>query len=137
MALFKNEINSLSSYLEELQSKGEYWFLRQTALEFLQLSDNVFRKAAHRLVVKGKLKRTSWYIDALMGYLKQNYYVGLLTAVALQGVAHQQPMTFQVITDKPTRAITVGQVCIEFFYKKNTILFPPSHKNSIGYNECI
>lgn len=134
----KNETASLSTYLEELQTEGQYWLLRQEAIEFLQFSENAFRKAAHRLIVKGKLKRirgdfytivpleyhatgslpASWFIDALIGYLKQKYYVGLLTAASLQGSAHQQPMAFQVITDKPTRAITVGQVRIEFFYKK-------------------
>lgn len=134
----KNEIASLSSYLEELQTEGQYWFLRQDAIELLQFSDNAFRKAAHRLIVKGKLRRirrdfytivpleyratsslpASWFIDALMGYLKQNYYVGLLTAASLHDAAHQQPMAFQVITDKPTRPITVGQVLIEFFHKK-------------------
>jgi len=29
--------------------------------------------------------------------------VGVLSAAAIHGAAHQQPMIFQVVTDKPTR----------------------------------
>jgi predicted transcriptional regulator of viral defense system len=134
----KDETTKLSSYLEHLQSQGQYWFLRQDAIDSLRLSDNAFRKSAYRLIMKGKLNRlrgdfytlvpleyfatgslpASWFIDAFMRHLNQKYYVGLLSAAALQGAAHQQPMTFQVITDKLTRNITTGQVRIEFFYKK-------------------
>ena len=60
----------------------------------------------------------TWFIDALMKHFSQEYYVGLLTAAALHGAAHQQPMTFQVITDKRTRNITVGELFIEFICKK-------------------
>ncbi len=54
-----------------------------------------------------------------MKYLNQEYYIGLLTAASLYGSAHQQPMTFQVITNKPTRNITVGKIRIEFNYKND------------------
>jgi predicted transcriptional regulator of viral defense system len=135
----KEEISTLPHYLEHLQSRGQYWFVRQEVLEKLQLTDNAFRKAAHRLMTQIKLNRirgdfytlipleyratgslpATWFIDALMKYLNQNYYVALLTAAGLHEAAHQQPMVFQVITDKPTRSITAGQVRIQFFYKKN------------------
>lgn len=132
---------TLFHHLEYLQTEGQYWFLRKNVIKTLGLSDNAFKVAAYRLIVKGKLKRlrgdfyvivpleyhatgslpATWFIDSLMNHLKQRYYVGLLTAAALQGAAHQQPMVFQVITNKPTRAITAGQVRIEFHYKKNII----------------
>jgi predicted transcriptional regulator of viral defense system len=115
--------------------------VRPEVLEKLQLSDNAFRKAAHRLITQIKLNRirgdfytvipleyratgslpATWFIDALMKYLNQNYYVALLTAAGLHEASHQQPMVFQVITNKPTRSITVGQVRIQFFYKKNIV----------------
>lgn len=134
----KEEKLSLAHYLEHLQSQGQYWFLRKDVMTKLQLTDNAFRKVAHRLMTKGKLNRirsgfyaivppeyfatgslpASWFIDAFMSYVNQQYYVGLLTAASLHGAAHQQPMAFQVITDKLTRPIAVGQVSIEFFYKK-------------------
>lgn len=138
MHMIKEKDLSLSSYLEDLQSRGRYWFLKKQAQKALNLSDNAFKKAAHRLILKNKLNRiksnfytlvppeyratgslpASWFIDALMEYLNQQYYVGILTAAALHGAAHQQPMVFQVVTDKQMRSITVGQVRIQFLYKK-------------------
>ena len=56
----------------------------------------------------------TWFIDPLARFLKQPYYVGLLSAAALHGAAHQQPMAFQVVTDRPTRAVKVGRVRIVF-----------------------
>jgi predicted transcriptional regulator of viral defense system len=50
-----------------------------------------------------------------MSYLHQPYYVGLLSAAAIQGAAHQQPMAFQVMTSKPTRPTVTGRVRIRFF----------------------
>ena len=41
-----------------------------------------------------------WYIDSLMRHEKRSYYVGLLTAAAAHGAAHQAGMEFQVVTDK-------------------------------------
>lgn len=133
----KRNYAALSSYLDHLRMDGRYWLSRKEAIAVLQISDNAFKLAAHRLSTKGALKRVrgdffiivppehrvigalpaAWFIDALMKYLQQQYYVGLLTAAALHGAAHQQPMVFQVITSKPTRNITMGQVVIAFNYK--------------------
>ncbi len=135
----KEKISNLSSYLEHLRMDGRYWLFRKEAIEALQISDKAFKLAAHRLALKDSLKRVrgdffiiippehraigalpaAWFIDALMKDLNQQYYVGLLTAAALYGAAHQQPMTFQVITNKPTRSITVGKIFIEFNYKND------------------
>lgn len=134
----KEEI-SLGQYIDSLQAKGIYWFLRLDAMRFLNLSGDAFKMAAHRLIKKGRLQRirgelyalvpleyrsvgslpATWFIDALMQHLHQQYYVGLLSAAAFHGAAHQQPMVFQVITDKRTRMITAGQVRIQFLYKKS------------------
>jgi predicted transcriptional regulator of viral defense system len=56
----------------------------------------------------------SWFIDDLMRHLDQPYYVGLLSAAAIHGAAHQQPMVFQVVTDRPTREMRAGKVTIRF-----------------------
>jgi predicted transcriptional regulator of viral defense system len=134
----KAESMTLSYYLDHLQSEGQYWFVRQKAIETLDISSIAFNKAAYRLISKGKLIRirgdfyalvpaeyrttgslpASWFIDALMEHLNQTYYVGLLSAAALHEASHQQPMAFQVVTEKSTRPITVGKVHIQFYYKK-------------------
>ena len=49
-----------------------------------------------------------------MRFLNQPYYVGLLSAAAMQGAAHQQPMVFQVMTNKPIRTMHAGKVAIQF-----------------------
>jgi len=56
----------------------------------------------------------SWFIHDVMRFLGQPYYVGILSAVAIHGAAHQQPMQFQCITDRPTRPARAGRVRIGF-----------------------
>jgi predicted transcriptional regulator of viral defense system len=134
----KGKIGSLQAYLDNLQSKGQYWFLRQETMASLKLTKAAFKLAAYRLASKGKISRVrddfyiivppeysamgslpaTWFIDAFMRYLDQQYYVSLLTAAALQGATHQQVTTFQVITNKRTRPITMDRIHIDFFYKK-------------------
>jgi predicted transcriptional regulator of viral defense system len=150
----KKDFSTLSDYIEYLQSRGQYIFERKKAMDLLQMTDNAFKKAAKRLVKKARIKRiragfytiipieykasgslpASWFIHQLMQYLAQPYYCGLLTAAALLGAAHQQPMIFQVITAKQMRPIEVGQLRIEFIYKKTiqTYFYKPI-KTATGY----
>jgi predicted transcriptional regulator of viral defense system len=53
-----------------------------------------------------------------MKYLGQPYYTSLLSAASYYGASHQQPQRFQVITNKQTRSISIGNVSIEFIVKK-------------------
>ena len=55
----------------------------------------------------------TWFIDTLMCHLGRRYYVALLSAAALHGAGHQQPLSFQVIADASERDIEVGRVRIE------------------------
>ena len=66
----------------------------------------------------------SWFIDDLMRFMQQPYYVGLLSAAALHGAAHQQPMAFQVITDRPTRPARAAGIRIEFHINRAVDLIP-------------
>ena len=59
----------------------------------------------------------SWFIDDLMAHLRRPYYVGVLSAAALYGAAHQAPHEFQVVSDRPLRNIRMGQVRIRFIKK--------------------
>ena len=59
------------------------------------------------------------FIDDLMQSLSKRYYVGLLSAAALHGAAHQQPMEFFVVTEKPAlRRINNRKIKINFYVKK-------------------
>ena len=58
------------------------------------------------------------YIDDLMKYLQRNYYVSLLSAAALHGAAHQQPMQFFVTAAMPfIRDIKKEKIHISFTIK--------------------
>lgn len=43
----------------------------------------------------------NYYIDELMTHVGKPYYVGLLSAAAMYGAAHQRPMLTQVMTVEP------------------------------------
>ncbi|MFA6408565.1 MAG: type IV toxin-antitoxin system AbiEi family antitoxin [Gammaproteobacteria bacterium] len=133
-------IKKLPAYVDCLQSRAEYTFSEADALQALRCSVIAFRHAAQRLVSKKRIARIRscyyvivpmeyssigvptphWYLDSLMRhYFKLPYYVGLLTAAALQGAAHQQPQVFQVITTKQLRPIHLPRTQIRFYVKRN------------------
>jgi len=145
---------TLSKYIDDLQSKGNYVFLRKNAISTLGISSSVFNAAASRLIQKGRILSVrqgfyvtvpleyknvgaipaSWFIDDLMQFHQQPYYVGLLSAATLYGAAHQQSQEFQVITNKVFRPIIVGRTPIHFFVKKNaTTVFTNQIKTATGY----
>jgi hypothetical protein len=74
------------------------------------------------------------YIDDLMKYFGQSYYVGLLAAASHFGAAHQSPMQFQVITALKRRSILVRKSKILFYKKKNITDIPViRRKTATGY----
>ena len=124
----------LSSFVEGLQASGRYTFRRTEAEAANSSSPVAVQASLRRLTQKGRIVSprrgfyvivpaeyraagappASWFIHDLMGYLDQPYYVGLLSAAAIHGAAHQQPMVFQVVTDRRTRPIHVGRGRIQF-----------------------
>jgi predicted transcriptional regulator of viral defense system len=129
----------LSEYVDYLQARGTYIFTQKAAQAAVGSSEWAIRMAANRLIAKKriiKLRYTfyliipleyltagapppAWYVDALMQYHQQPYYVALLSAAALHGAAHQQPQVFQVMTNKPLRPIEIGRARIQFLVKKD------------------
>ena len=63
-----------------------------------------------------------YYINELMVYLKKPYYVGLLSAAAVYGAAHQRAMETQVVTIPP-RSRTSRNKLISWNYRQQI----PSH----------
>ena len=126
--------SAMSRWVEQLQSRGRYTFTRAQAESDTGRSFVATQTALRRLKEHGRVASprrgfylvlppeyraagsppASWFIDDLMRYLDQPYYVGLLSAAAIYGAAHQQPMVFQVVTSKPTRDMLVGKVAIRF-----------------------
>lgn len=126
--------SAMAHWIEQLQSRGRYTFTRaqaeadtgrsfvaaQTALRRLKEHGRVVSpRRGFYVVVPPEYRAAgsppaSWFIDDLMRYLGQPYYVGLLSAAAIHGAAHQQPMVFQVVTSRPTREMRAGKVAIRF-----------------------
>ncbi len=128
----------LTEYIETLQARGRLTFESAKAIQDTGLTKIALNRAAERLVQKKRLIHPArgfyvtvpvehklvgappapWFIDALMKFHSQPYYVGLLSAAALHGASHQSPQEFQVITNKHLRAVQAGQLQIHFLTKK-------------------
>lgn len=125
---------NIVDYIEELQASGRYTFTASDAQTAMSKTEVALKNAVGRLKKRGRLVTPrrgfyvivpteyrsagapppSWYIEALMNFLNQPYYVGLLSAASIHGASHQQTMVFQVLTDRPTRRATIGRTRIEF-----------------------
>ncbi len=132
------------SFIEALQSAGRYTFTREEALKALRVSDIALKNALWRLSKAGRVISPrrgfyvvvppeyraagsippSWFVRDLMAYLDRPYYVGLLSAAALHGAAHQSPQEFQVVTDRPLLPIKVGRALILFVKKAHLVRTP-------------
>ena len=129
---------TLSELVDTYQSTGRYVLTREQALTALGVSDEALKKAAQRLVTKRRIAvprrgffvivpieyramggpPAAWFIDELMKFAGQPYYVGLLSAAALHGAAHQQPQEFQVVTNEQLRPAVAGRGRIRFVRKR-------------------
>lgn len=63
----------------------------------------------------------SLYIDGFMQFMQRPYYVGLLSAAAYHGAAHQQPQEFFVVTTQPTLRPTQRKGIKVNYISKNSI----------------
>jgi predicted transcriptional regulator of viral defense system len=149
-ALERPEINRLGAFVNQLQSQGRYTFTRDDAVGSLGVSSVAFQGAVRRLAAKNRLVSPhqgfyvivpleysaagapppSWFLDDFMKFLGRRYYVGLLTAAALHGAAHQQPQEFQVITDFPTRPAAAGRARLRYFVKRGLEKTPTVQKKT-------
>lgn len=125
---------TLYEWIEALPEAGRYVFSRAKAEAVTDASDAAIKMTLYRLKKSGAIVSprrdffvvvpreyrsagsppASWFIDDLMRHRGRQYYVALLSAAALHGAGHQQPMALQVITDAVERAVEVGRVRIEF-----------------------
>ncbi len=134
-----NGRESLADFVDGLQERGRYTFLRDEALAALGATPIALKRAAERLQAKRRLAMprrgfytivpieyrqsgslpASSFIDQLMRFHGVSYYVGLLSAAEIHGAAHQRPQEFQVVASKQLRPIAVGRNRIRFFLKRD------------------
>lgn len=124
----------LYHWIEALPEEGRYSFTRPEAESVTDASAQAVEATLRRLKRAGRIVTpregfhvlvpaeyrsagcppATWFIDDLMHHLGRRYYVALLTAAALHGAGHQQPIAFQVIVNAIERDIEIGRVRIEF-----------------------
>ncbi|MGE3919698.1 MAG: type IV toxin-antitoxin system AbiEi family antitoxin [Gammaproteobacteria bacterium] len=145
---------TLEAFVDTLESKGIYYFLRKDAISSIGFSKVAFNSAAQRLSKNKRIKQIrgdfyiilplayqnigtlpgSWFIDDFMKHENVPYYISILTAAAIHGASHQQPTVFQVVANKQMRPITVGKLNIQFHYNKYAFHIPTiSKKTETGY----
>jgi predicted transcriptional regulator of viral defense system len=128
----------LDNYLKEVRSQGRYAFTLDELKNVFQISYPAIKQKLHRLKLKNEIAiiRQGFYviipaeyskqamippylfIDDLMKSLNKSYYVGLLSAAAQLGAAHQQPMGYTIITESPAPR-SIDKLNIVFFPKQN------------------
>jgi len=134
----ESSYNYLEEYLNNLQAKGRFAVSLAELKQQFDTSEKAIKQNIYRLKRKNQLAHVrkefyvivppqyskrgmlppSLFIDDLMNYLNREYYVGALSAAALHGAGHQQPMQFQVMVEKPPlRSIKNKKLDIHFFVK--------------------
>lgn len=137
----RNKMNQekINFFIDQIQSQGRYSFTLEEIIQKTGQIERSVRRALERQQQRGRIVLVSrgfyvivpleykesgilppeWFIHHLMTHLNLPYYVGLLSAAALHGAAHQRPQEFQVVTDKQLRRIQAKGLSIRFFVKKN------------------
>jgi len=132
--------NYLLNWIEKQQSLGKYTFsLKKLKHDFPNISDQGINLALSRLSRKGRILSIYkgfyiiippeyssrgvlppvLFIHQLMQYIDKPYYIGLLSAAALYGAAHQQPQEFFVVTSSKQASTKKKGLKINFIKKKN------------------
>jgi predicted transcriptional regulator of viral defense system len=134
------EYSNIREWIEDLPKRGKITFSKEEVeLQFPHLTNRNIQNTLNRLVTKKKIQsvwRGFWvvvpveyglkgvvdpieYIAQLMDFLGQKYYIGLLSAAAIHGAAHQQPMELMLVTaSNHLREKVKNDIKISFVSKK-------------------
>lgn len=134
----KPAYNYIEEYLNEVQTKGRYSVTLNEIKNRFTVSEKALLQNIYRLKKRNRLAQVrkefyviippqysnrgmlppTLFIADMMDFINRKYYVALLSAAALHGAGHQQPMEFQIITTKPPlRNINNQKLKISFFVK--------------------
>ena len=126
-------------YISDLATSGRYHFHSSEARSALGVSADAIKLALNRLTRKNMVAQPArgfyvivppeyrslvclpadQFIPALMKWLNQPYYAGLLSAAQYRGAAHHRPQEFQVLLERARRPISCGQVRVTFIVRKH------------------
>lgn len=134
----KTTYSSIKEYLNGILSKGRYTLTLKELKSNFDSSEKAILQNIYRLKSKNLLAQVrkefyvilppqysnrgmippTLFIGDMMEFLKREYYIGLLSASALHGAGHQQPMQFQVMIKKPPlRSIKNKKLDLHFYVK--------------------
>lgn len=125
-------------YIQDLLARGRHSFTTAEARDALGSSLVATRAALRRLKAKRVIADPlrgfhvillpqyrglgclppDQFIPDLMAHLGEHYYVGLLSAAAFHGAAHQSPMVFQVIVPRARRDLDCGSTHVQFVARR-------------------
>lgn len=146
---------NLQTYLRDIRKDGKRSFTIEDILKTFDVPRGNARVALHRLMRSGDIVSPArgFYVivppeyqaygcipaeqlvPLLMSYLHAEYYVALLSAGIFYGASHQKPGAFQVISNRRfKKPISLGDVKIDFIYKKDLVDLPIHNKSvDTGY----
>ena len=146
-----------ADYIDDLAASGRSHFTTEEAIAEMGGSEFSVRNKILRLRLKGKIATPyrsfhllvppmyrsiecpppEQFIDQLMSYLNEPYYVGLLSAGVRYGAAHQRPQVFQVMTRRNRPKIHCGRFRIHFIARADLEKMPveifPTPNGKIRY----
>ena len=147
--------NYLLAWIEQLQSRGKITFSHDEIITaFPDKSENAIIQSLSRLSRRGRvvpiykgfylivpaeyaareILPPILFIDYMMEFITKPYYVGLLSAAALYGAAHQQPQEFFVITNAKQFSTQKKGIKINYVIKKTIpIHFLVKRKTETGF----
>ena len=147
--------NYLLAWIEQLQSRGKITFSHDEIITaFPDKSENAIIQSLSRLSRRGRvvpiykgfylivpveyaareILPPILFIDYMMEFITKPYYVGLLSAAALYGAAHQQPQEFFVITNAKQFSTQKKGIKINYIIKKTIpIHFLVERKTETGF----
>ena len=129
---------NLNDWIQEQECRGRTTFsVKELRCVFRGSSESVMKTDISRLHASGRIQMVyrgfyvivpvqyrlkgvvppPYYINELMSYLKKPYYVGLLSAAAVYGAAHQRALETQVVTIAP-RSRTSRNKLISWNYRQ-------------------
>jgi len=143
------------TWIEQLQSKGKIAFSYDEVInDFPEKSENAIIQSLSRLSQRGRVVPVYkgfylivpaeyaameilppiLFIDYLMEYIGKPYYIGLLSAAALYGAAHQQAQEFFILTTTKQLATQKKGIKINYIIKKQIpTQFVENRKTETGY----
>jgi len=138
MSKKENSSKTLSQFLETIVSEGRHYFTVEELIKGLQVQEGSLSVSLSRLSQKGRVKmirrgfgiimashggepHPTAYVDAMLKHLDSKYYVGLLSAAAHWGAAHQAAMSYQIVVNKIIKKISYERSRIEFITKKGIL----------------